>query len=85
MSDFRKGYVMFGGIGNIVANFIADPSGRQLANMRAQQKDQFEHSMACQLASGGWYKPSGTVERINGKWRAVFEAPTRIPRNPKHD
>ena len=76
---------MFAQIGNIAANIWADPSGQQLAQMKAQQHDQFRHAMACQLASGGWNKPNGTVKRINGEWRAVFDAPTRIPQHPKGD
>lgn len=54
------------------------------AAMMAQQQQQYMAQYSAAVRVSARYTPS-TVERINGTWRCVIEAPTRIPQTPRQE
>ena len=64
-----------------------DPDNRPYMMVDEYRRDDvFEYAEACALRSRMTLRHgSASVERINGEWRAVFDAPTRIPQHPKQE
>ena len=87
---------MFGMLLGAGSSVMSQQSQMQQASMSAQQAQMLAKAQMCaeghrqrQEAEkvvkglGVIDRQNATIERINGTWRCVIEAPTRIPQHPR--